>query len=159
MFFSRGKNKIKGCYTLVKMYQEYIKEIEPDSPYYIDYNTFIKVNTEYLQGIIDYLLNTSLPFKLPYRLGSFQIVKKKIYFKYQQRNYKGSIDWPASIAAGKQVFYTNDHTDGYKYLFYWDRTMCRVENNSRYKFIPCRTVKRRLAYYINNKVRDYLEYK
>jgi hypothetical protein len=141
------------------MYDSYIKNIEVGSPYYVDYKTFINLTTGYFKGIVDYILNTSLPFKLPYRMGYFQIVKKKIYFKYQHKNFIGSIDWPASVKAGIQVFYTNDHTDGYKYLFMWSIEGSRIENITRYRFIPCRAVKRRLAYYIKNKIKDYLEIK
>jgi hypothetical protein len=159
MYFSRGPNKIQSPYTLKDIYEDYIKEIDPDSSYYVDYKTFIKLNTEYLQGIVDYLLNTSLAFKLPYRMGSFNIIKKKIYFKFQDKNSMGSIDWPASIIAKKQVFYTNEHSDGYKYLFMWRRDGSRIVNINKYRFIPCRAVKRKLAYYIKNRIRDYFEYK
>lgn len=156
-FFSRGPNKIQHPYTLVDIYNSYISETDPDSPYYVDYNTFMELNKVYLQGIVEYILTTALEFKLPYRLGSFQIIKKKITYKNQHKNFIGSIDWQATNLTGKQVFYTNDHSDGYKYFFTWHREEARVENKSKYRFIPCRTVKRRLAYIIKNKVKDYFE--
>lgn len=159
MFFGRGPNKVKGCYTLKHIYDSYIAGVEVNSPYYVDYKTFVSITTTYLKGIGDYLLETSLPFRLPHRLGSFRVVKKKINFLYQNKNYMGSIDWAASVKVGKQVFYTNDHTGGYKYLFFWDRSNCKINNLSKYRFIPCRTFKRRLASLLKNNIKDYLEYK
>jgi hypothetical protein len=155
-YFSRGPNKIQNPYTLKDMYASYIVGKE-DTPYFIDYNTFIIITTTYFKGVRDYLFTTGLEYKIPYKLGTWQIIKKKINFTNQHKNYAGSIDWPSTLIAGKQVFYTNDHTDGYKYLFKWNIAYARITNISKYKFTPCRAVKRHLAFIVNNKIKYYLE--
>jgi hypothetical protein len=153
------QNRYGKPYTYKDMYKSYIKSLEggENSPYYIPYSTYIKINNTYTNYIVNRVLEQSLPFKLGHRLGSFQIVKKKVYAGSQIK-YE-SVDWEISRQLHKKVYHLNDHSGGFKYLFWWDRNNAAVVNIRAYKFIPVRTIKRKLAFNIKNKIRDYFEYK
>ncbi len=156
MFFSRGKNKIEaGGHTLPNMYKAYIKDIEEGSPYDVPYQVYVNIVTSYIHKLVERLFE-GFRINLPYRLGALQVVKKKMYFSSQITKGKG-IDWEATNKYGKVIHHLNEHSRGYKYLFYWDRVGSRVKNINSYRFIPTRTLKRTLAKLIKVDKRDYFE--
>ena len=152
-------NKVQDPYTYQDMYKSYLQTLvgNTESPYYIPYSTYVKINNAYTNFILHRILDESLTFKLSHKLGSFQIVKKKVYANSQIKY--DTVDWAISKQLHKKVYHLNDHSGGFKYLFWWDKNMAYVTNIKSYKFIPVRTVKRRLAYLIKNKIRDYFERK
>lgn len=156
MYFGRGKNKIQNPYTIQDIYKEYIKSIDKDSVYDIPYQQYKNVCVAYYKKVMDYLFDTSLSFKLPHNLGTFQITKKKIKAK-NIKKLVNSIDWENTVKYGKQIFHTNEHSGGYRYLFTWDRYPSKMRNIYKYRFVPTRANKRKSAYYIKNKVRDYFD--
>ena len=76
-YFSRGLNKLQNPYTIKDFYKRYINECENDL-YKIEYGLYSKIVCDYLKGLVEYMFETSLPFKLPHKLGNFQIIKKII---------------------------------------------------------------------------------
>ena len=64
-------------YTIPSFYNHYLSNIEADTVYDIDYPTYRKIVTEYFCYLRDQLLEESKEVKLPYRMGSIQIVKKQ----------------------------------------------------------------------------------
>lgn len=155
MFFSRGSNKIQNPYTLKDMYAKYKENIDEGSPYDIPYSVYVGITTDFIKAMIQRLYD-GLKIKLPFRLGSLQIVKKKMYFS-TQINKKLGIDWAATNKYGKLIHHTNEHSDKYKYLYFWDRRGSSVKGIASYRFIPCRTLKRTLAKLIKEDKRDYFE--
>lgn len=155
MFFSRGKNKIQVGYTLQNMYKSYIKDIELNTPYDIPYSVYVTITTSYIKKLVARIFE-GFKVALPYRMGGVQIVKKKMYLHSQLTRGKG-IDWEATNKYGKIIHHLNEHSSGYKYLFYWDRTNSRVKNINSYRFIPTRTLKRTLASFIKSHKQDYFE--
>ena len=155
MFFSRGANKVQVGYTLPKMYESYIKDVEVGSPYDVPYSTYVRITTSYIKKLVERLFE-GFKVTLPYRLGYIQIVKKKMYFKSQLTKGKG-IDWEATNKYGKVIHHLNEHSGGYKYLYYWDRRGSKVKNINSYRFIPTRTLKRTLASLIKKDKKDYFE--
>jgi hypothetical protein len=153
MFHGRTQNKIQNPYTLPDIYQEYIKDIKENSPYYIDYLMFVEITTTYFKKIVNVVMEKSMSFYLPCRVGSFQIVKKKT--KPIGRSF---VNWPETERLGKRVLLTNAHTNGYKYLWFWDRHNGGVSNEYLYRFVPSRANKRKLAYILKNRMRDYFEH-
>lgn len=151
----RGKNKYQNPYTIKDIYKSYKNKHKDLSVYLVDYNTFKTVLTEYYKGITDVILDKGLPFKLPCNLGTLQIIKKKMFFS--GRLLPTVIDWVNTVKYNKVIHYDNEHSDGYKYLFKWNRTGTRIRNITKYKFQATRDNKRALAYKIKNKIRDYFE--
>lgn len=155
-FFGRGKNKIENSYTLRDMYKSYIKDIDLNSPYYVGYNTYKEIATAYLKQIGEYIYETSLEYRLPHSLGGFQLVKKKRNLDRMFHN--SQIDWENTVKYGKKVYHVNEHSDGYRYFFMWNKNG-KLLNISRYRFVPTRTNKRKLANYVKTNKRDYFEVK
>lgn len=153
MYFSRGKNKITNPYTIQDLYLMYLEDCDNEL-YKVEYNIYRDIMCLYYKGIMDYIFETSLPFKLPYRLGHLQIIKKKVYAGSQTK-FPTSIDWTNTIKYDKKIFHLNEHSNGYKYLFTWIREGYAPKNLMSYRFIPTRANKRKLAHYIKNKIKDY----
>lgn len=156
-YFGRGKNKITGSYTMVDFYKYYIKDISKDDPYYVTYSEYVEIISLYNKAVVDILYDQSLEYKIPHNLGKFRISKKKRNNNHSL-SYATQIDWANTVKYGKKIYHVNEHSDGYRYLFTWDKNG-QLKNIKSYKFVPCRANKRKLAYYIKNKINDYFEVK
>ena len=155
MYFGRGKNKIQNAYTLQDMYKAYISKYEEDNPYYVSYDVYKSITTDYFKKVIDILYDQSFDYKLPNNLGRFQIVKKKRNLETCMIN-PSQIDWENTVKYGKKIYHVNEHSDGYRYYFMWDKKGM-LRNITKYRFVPTRANKRKLAYYVKNRIRDYFE--
>lgn len=156
-YFGRGVNKIQHPYTIQDMYKVYIKDIDEDSPYYVSYKVYKTVLSLYFKKVTDVLFEESLKFKMPNNLGLFQITKKPRNLKTCM-THNSQIDWENTIKYGKKIFHVNEHSDGYRYYFTWEKKGM-LKNITKYRFVPTRSNKRKLAYYIKNRIRDYFEVK
>lgn len=156
MYFSRGPNKIQNPYTIQDMYNEYVSGVDKGSPYEITYLVYKEITTCYFKKIVDHLFNGG-NFRIPHRLGTLQIIKKRVYASSQVK-YASSIDWEQTIKYGKKVIHLNEHSNGYKYLFMWDKAGANRLNISKYRFVPTRQLKRYLAKLIKSGKKDYIEY-
>lgn len=155
MFFGRGKNKIQNPYTIANFYKDYVKDKDKKSPYHVSNDIYRNILESYYKEIRNHILEKGLTFKFPCNLGEFKIVKKKIDFSKSMQ--KRNVDWANTLKYGKKVYYVNEHTGGYKYLYMWDKAKGKLKNISKYKFVPTRCNKRKLASYIKNRIRDYFE--
>lgn len=141
-------------YVLRDMYEDYIKDIKKSSVYYVNYTLYCKLCTEYFYYIANAIVEDSEDVKLPDRMGTLSIRKKKMHF-YAQQLY--SVDFKNSKKYHKKIIFDNSHTDNYKYFFKWDKTSATARNKSKYQFVATRDLKRRLASLIINKHKDYIE--
>ena len=151
----RGLNRYRHPYTIQHMYKFYKKKHKGLLPYLVQYDLYSKILRLYFKEIVNQVLEEGSSFKLPCNLGTFQIVKKKMQFS--KNLSKGVIDWENSKKYKKLIHHVNFHSDGYKYLYKWDKRNARTINISKYKFEATRDNKRGLAYKIKNKIRDYFE--
>lgn len=147
-------NYNRKSYTITDYYISYKEYIEPNTLYDVDYQTFRAIVTDYFEYIRDQIMLYSKEFKLPCRLGTLQIVK------HQPKQFNSKSlrwDWKATKELGKPVLLLNDHSNGWKYRFYWSKQGCIIPNKSKYMFIASRTNKRDLCKIIVNKQCDYIE--
>jgi hypothetical protein len=154
MFFGRGKNKIQNVLTLKDSYLDYIKDKDECSPYYITELEYRTINEDYILLLNEEILTNASIFKMPYRLGTLQVVKLQ---SSNNRNKKYSIDFNLTNKYGKTIYHLNEHSDGYKYMFRWSKIKSVVKNKTKYRFIPTRTNKRALANNIKLGIIDYFE--
>ena len=56
-----------------------------------------------------------------------------------------------------EVMLNNDHTNGFKYRFFWSKQDCIIPNRIKYMFVASRENKRDLAKLIFSKQCDYIE--
>lgn len=141
-------------YTICHFYNNYMDGIEPDTVYDISYQQYRQIVTDYFKYLREQLLYKSKNVKLPYRMGSIQIVKHKP-LHYDKRSLR--IDYKATKEYNKLIFLTNEHSDFYKYRCYWDKSSMLTRNKSYYQLILTRANKRELAQIIKNKLYDYQE--
>lgn len=141
-------------YTIPSFYNAYIDDVEKNTVYDIPYSIYRQIVTEYFQYLRDQLIEESKCVRLPYRLGSVQIVKHRPKY-YDKRSLR--IDYQASKQYNKVVFLTNEHSNFYKYRCYWNKQNVLVPNKTKYQLILTRANKRNLAQIIKNKIHDYEE--
>jgi hypothetical protein len=151
-YFGRTKNKIQNCYNLKDMYEDYVKEVDEDSPYHITYQQYCGICENFYKGVMDKILNQAAEFKMPYNLGRIYVDKKKVRIGNKK---KLGIDWDLTNKHGKVIYHLNEHSRGYKYGFMWEKKTYRTKNKNFYRFIPTRTNKRRLAKLIKSGNYDY----
>lgn len=140
-------------YTIQHFYQSY-SEFTNDNPLYtIDYALYRKIVTDYFKYIYTRVVEEGVEFKLPCRLGTVCIVKHK------PKNWdKASlrIDYAETKKNNKLIYHLNEHSDGYKFRFYWSKYSSLLTNKSKYQLVATRHNKRRLCQIIKNKERDYI---
>jgi hypothetical protein len=148
----RTKGKIGPTLGLRDSYKEFKKQ---ELGYFdIDYKTYRAINEEFNKEVVKYILMDAGEFELPYRLGSIRIQKKKMKFSPDSMK----VDWKATRETGKRVYHLNDHSDNYRYKWYWKKSNAIVQNKSLYSFTASRANKRELARLIKNeKLIDYFE--
>ena len=147
----RSKNKICADYTIDDIYK-YYKDIHGNDDFMVDKKTFKKVLYSFNKKVFDAILNDSEELKLPNRMGFLRIKKTKMNFKDERAC---SIDYNLTKQYGKTIYHLNDHTNNYRYRFYWKKSMCNAKNKSAYSFEATRTNKRRLAHILKNNITDY----
>jgi len=151
---NRGRNKIQKPYTLRDMYPDYIADKAEKSPYYIEYDEYKQIILDFISEIVHYMLYEAGTFKMPYRLGNLRVIKLQSSYSRKKRL---SVDFNLTRKYGKTIYHFNEHSDGFKYMFKWDKQKAVVKHKSFYRFIPTRSNKRHLAYIIKNRLADFFE--
>ena len=154
MFYSRGPNKVQNPYKLRDIYESYIESIDKEGPYYMDFSLFKAIAEDYLKMLSAEIVDNASIYVLPYRLGTFQVVKLD-YRMSRERRYP--IDYKLTSVYNKLIYHLNEHSDGFKYMFKWDKKRCITKHKTFYRFIPTRGNKRKMAYNIKNNIVDYFD--
>lgn len=144
----------RKSYTIPDYYLSYKDYIEQDSVYDVDFKTFKGIVVDYFKYIRDEIMLKSKEVKLPFRMGTLQVVK------HQPKEFTNKSlrwDWKSTKELGKPVYYLNEHSGFFKYRFFWSRQDCNIPNRSKYMFIASRKNKRDLCKIIKSKQCDYIE--
>jgi hypothetical protein len=152
MFYSRGKNKVVHPYVLKDMYEDYIKDITEDSPFYVTYNEYRDIVTVFYKEVSNNILNEGRTFHMPFMLGETYVEKTKMDY-----NNRLPINWQLTTNTGKVIYNLNEHSQGYKYEIKWNKKLCNFQNNYLYRLVYTRDNKRLLAKNIKTKKSDYFE--
>lgn len=137
----RGKNIIQNVLTLKHIYQYYIKDISEESKYHLDYKTFRNICEEFNKELSKEILEGYF-FKMPYRLGTIRIKKRKVDLKNLKPNF-GLYNETDGEYKNKHL---NEHSNNYYVRYYWNKRIATlIKNKSAYSFIPTRENKRTLA--------------
>lgn len=151
--YNKSANKTKS-YTIASFYNDYLDNIERDTVYDIDYTTYRAIITDYFLHLQNKLIEEGKMIKLPYRMGNVQIIKSRPKY-LDKRSLR--IDYQATKQTGKLIFLLNEHSDMYKYRYWWNKIDMMVPNKSQYQLVATRANKRRLAQIIKNRELDYEE--
>lgn len=146
----------RKSHTIPDFYDYYISQIERDTVYDIDSKLYRSIVEDYFKYIVEQIMEESKEFKLPCRLGFLSIVKRR------PKNFDNKslrIDYNESKIQNKAIYFLNEHSDYYKFRFYWSKKDSLITNKTKYQFVATRHNKRRLAQIIKNKEHDYITIK
>lgn len=130
----------------VDIYNFYVKTY--GNPHDIQLATFSAIVKDFNKEVMRRILLQTLVFKLPSKLGTFSIGKLKHDVIIDENdNIKRFIWYPPDWKSTKELWardpqakkekriirYMNDHSDGYTFTLFWDRSSCRVMNFKWYK--------------------------
>ena len=138
-------------YTIKDFYQYYISNLDKELLDRIDYHLFKSVMLDYFDYIKRDVLENGKIVQFPARFGEISVRKYRGNPKYLQYDYQSSKEVEAP------VWHFNEHTDGYRYKFYWNKSKLMIRNCTKYQIVFTRSNKRRLAQILKNNERDYIE--
>ena len=141
-------------YTIASFYNDYLNDIEKDTVYDIDYTRYRAIITDYFNYLQNQLIEEGKRVKLPYRMGTLQIIKSRP--KHLDKRIL-RIDYQATKQTGKLILLLNEHSDMFKMRCWWNKTDMMVPNKSKYQLVLTRANKRRMAVIIKNRLIDYEE--
>lgn len=152
-----SKRKVEYVTYSRKNYDRFITE-NKISEKELPYDKYVK-NLKICNWMyIEYALRTGLKTTFPYGFGSIAINKKKLKtFKiFEGKKYVNlRIDWNKTKKAGKKIYHTNEHSDGYNFRWLWFNTDAKMHLSELYVFKPGRYASRA----INKYIRKSPEYK
>jgi hypothetical protein len=157
----RTKGKHCTDYTLADSYKLYCEKYDT----FVDYSIYRRICVEFNENQI--MQNTVLKggeFYLPVKLGTIGVRKKvarpffskdgEFQVNHLPVDYKATRAlWakdPEARINKKVIRNLNEHSNRYRYRFYWDKRTCTVPNQSAYVFLATRTHSRELAAIINS---------
>lgn len=144
----------RKSYTIADYYESYCGYVEDNPLYQVSYKVFRSIVSDYFRYLRDEIIENGKEVRLPCRMGTLQVVKHKPK-TYTSKSLR--IDFKATKEAGKTIYHLNEHTNMYKYRFLWSKQNMLTKNKTKYQLIMTRANKRRLAYLLKNRVRDYIE--
>jgi hypothetical protein len=119
---------------------------------------------------VEYALRTGEKVTLPHGFGPIAVNKKKLklYKEYTDKegNTKRVINlrpnWAKTREAGKKIYHTNEHSDGYNFRWIWFSEESKLFLSELYVFKPGRYASRNINKYIrkpNSSYKDiYMEW-
>ena len=135
-------------------YKSYMEYVDDNPLYQVEYRKFRDIINDYFRYLRDEIIENGKEVRLPCRMGTLQVVKHKPK-TYTSKSLR--VDYKATKESGKTVFYLNEHTNYFKYRFLWSKQNMLTKNKTKYQLIMTRANKRRLAYLLKGKIRDYIE--
>ena len=165
--FKRGNRKDIADFKTQDVYKLYKQRCKDKGLPYVEYGKFARVLQTFNENIINLMIHENVDFGMSHRTGSLRIRQKEVKNKVKEKEdiYKRnlSINWKktkqywldkypdktaneiSDIPDKKLIYELNEHTEGYRYVFYWDKITCNLKNQSAYIFNPTRTNKQKLT--------------
>lgn len=140
-------------YVIKDFYKSYCEFVEGNRLYQVSISTFRSVLSDYMKHMMNEVLIKSKEFKMPGRVGSLYVVKKKPPTTRDRLR----VDFKATNEMGKTILHLNEHSDGYNFRFFWSKANTIVRYKTTYELVMSRANKRQLASIIKNKQADYIE--
>lgn len=147
----QGKpGKMTADYGIPDIYKYYREQTGPASISRAKFGAFIR---ELNEEIVKEILAKPDRINLWCNMGSLSVKKYKQKFNKK----KLRVDWARTKAVGKRMYHLNEHRDGYRYFFHWEK-VAGVPNISAYNFFPSRGCWRELGkILLTDPSKDYME--
>lgn len=97
--------------------------------------------------------------KLPHGFGSLAINKKKQKHKVKINDKERiclAVNWVESKKLGKKIYYTNSHSEGYRYKWFWFKSEAFLPETFIWGFKPSRVNSRKLAHLLKQDNSPYI---
>lgn len=151
------KHKFKSDYGLGDVYKFFVEKY--GNSYNIKSFDFIQTCHKLNAEVVRLMIFDKREFFIPANLGGWRIKRRKTKFRLDKNGDLKTTHLPVDYQATKAlwnndpkakkdkrlVFIFNDHTDGYRFKFWWDKRTSRVRNQSAYYIKPSRANSRLLA--------------
>jgi hypothetical protein len=142
---------MKGFYNSRDSYVVY--KSMSDNP--INISQYVQIINQFMKFIINRLFEKGQIF-LPEKLGTLQVIGKKVKVKIEDGQIKGLAPdwvktkelWESDDEAKKNkqlVYHFNEQTNGVRYRFFWSKNRVLVLNKTLYNLKMTRTNKRTLS--------------
>lgn len=141
-------------YTGKDFYESFLEYVKDNPMYQVEYRVFRDILNDYFKYLRDELIEEGREIKLPCRMGTLCVVKHKPK-TFTSKSLR--VDYAESKKLGKITFHLNSHTNFFKYRYYWNKQNMLTKNKTKYQLVMTRENKRRLAYILKNRLRDYQE--
>lgn len=156
----RSKNKIPAHYGMYDYYKFFTKN-NPNIE--IDRTKFNKVISEFNEILCKYLIE-NLEYNLPFRLGKLEVLKEERELYLDEKtgkvkdtnppNWKETLKlWDSNKEAREKkilIRHNNNHTGGYVFRIYYNKSNAIYKNKKIYFFKPIRSLKRSITKRIND---------
>ena len=174
--FLRGKRKLIADYKIKEIFKYYKNKYQDKA---LTQNQAHDIWKTFYPEIIKYMIFNNYEYLLPARLGSFRIKKKKIEPKIDKDGNldvgKLSVDYKATKRLWEEIYpdktvkelkqiknkplvrELNEHTDGYRCFWYWDKMTCNVSNQSAYVLDMTRTNRQLLSKAVSTNDLEFYE--
>jgi len=167
---TRSKGKFKSSVATNDFYKYYKTNIEKDSVYDISKKEYTAILKDINKEIMQLIITTNFEFQMIPNMGNLSIrkaksklkldkegnlIKSKIPVDYGKTNALWRAD-PEAKKKKKLVYFLNDHTEGFRFKFFWDKNNCKVTNKAYYNFRASRDNNRAINVAINTI--DHLDY-
>lgn len=146
-------NYKRHSYTIPDFYAKYVELTKENPVYAVDFKLYKEIVSAYFKTVKDILLEEGRTYKLPCGLGMLFISKRK-----PNQKDRISVDFANTKKYGKTIFHLNEHTNGFRYKFYWNKTNATHPMAHAYNFVASRANKRQLCALIKEQGYDYIEY-
>lgn len=144
----KGKpNRIKIDYTLKHAYQYYKDNVELKLQ--LPEKVFIRLCKECNTILMNKIVLDSDAVSMPGRLGEIRIAKRPMEIAKNRIR----VDWFNSKKAGKLIYHLNEHSNGWRYRWYW--TKPKLPNGGMYSFTAVRKHIRHIPKAIKVYKKDY----
>ena len=163
--YKRGNRKLIADYKTEDCYKFYKNKYK--NVKYVDRSTYSRILREFYNEVMRLIIYENMDFIMPAKLGTLRVKKKPISPKIDEDGNLDlrtlSVNWKKTNNLWRQQYpdktpeeirdipdkhlirELNEHSDGYRYLWYWDRVISNVKNQSCYKIDITRTHDRELA--------------
>ena len=133
----------KALYDLDYVFNEYCKLKNPK----VDKKLYKKIFEDFGTQILKAIVDEGRDYYMPNGLGSLRIKKRMLMFKFKPsgdinlRSTGCGVDWgntrkmwrdyPESKEQKKVLYYTNDHSNNWKYSFMWNKNVGKGNTNDK----------------------------
>lgn len=142
--------------TLIGLYRKYLykcpdsdkqqgrnwipkEEVNCNSIYSINLKTYKDIIKNCIEVLIEMLIEGKT-FSIPYSLGEMRIIRYKV------KNWKkAGINWKETKETGSYVYYTLNHTEGYKFYIEWTKNKKSFLGQTYWRFHPHKSCKLKLS--------------